>query len=826
MLIEHSKVAIDDKDRSFTYRELLQQIDNYAINFRRNDSSDKVIIFSENSIEWVITLYATWRNGGIVIPVDAQSTHNELAHIVRDASPTLIFTSSEKISMVEEVIKELKIEIPVLKASDIPEMTKEDYDPQPFIPDDDKKTALIAYTSGTTGYSKGAMLSFENVKHNVFCVSEDVNIFTKENNTLMLLPVHHILPLMGSIIAPFSVGATIYVAKSLATDVILDTLNRGKISIIIGVPRLYEALSKGIMTKIEASPVTKGIFYIASKLQSRWLSKTLFKTVHQKFGGHIRYMVCGGAALPIKVGNIFKTLGFEILEGYGMTETAPMISFTHPGKWTVGYAGYPLKGMDIRIENDEICVKGPNVMKGYYNRPEETAKMIRNGWLYTGDLGFLDKKGLKLINRRTELIVTSNGKNIDPIELESEFYKISAFVKEVGVFMHEGIMNAVLYPDMEQIRAKSVSDLREAMKDVVLEFNKKVSPYKRIKRFNIVSEELPKTRMGKVQRFKLHELIEEQKKESADNQKEYSKNYILLKDFVEYETGNIATENDHFEIDLAMDSMTRVALLAFVETHFGLMLSEKHLNDLNTLYKLNQYIEEHSTNAEIAEKKKWEWKDVLTAKMSNMTLPTSGLTNKTVHFIFRYLLKIIYRYKSRGIENIPNEPCIIVANHQSMLDGVLVTSSFKRNLNKKTFLFAKEKHWKSRFMNFMARKNNVILMDINNNLKETLQKISFVLQNGKNVVIFPEGTRSKSGLIEFKDTFAILSKELQVPIVPVVIQGSDRAMYRKIRLPRYLAHLSVEFLQTIYPTQNESYRDLKNRVETIIRNKIKTFSKN
>ena len=825
MLIERSKVAIDDKERSLTYRELLQHIDYYAESFKQYGSSAKTVIFAENSIEWVIALYATWRNNGIVIPIDVQSTHSEIAHILTDASPTLIFTSPEKKTFIQEVVEDLQIDIPVLTFSEIPEMPKENHDVLPFKPEDDSQTAFIIYTSGTTGYAKGVVLSFGNLQHVMDAVCTDIRIFREEFNTLMLLPTHHILPLMGSIVAPLFVGATIYVAKNLSTDVILDTLNRGEISIIIGVPRLYEALAKGVMSKIESSSLTKNIYKIANKLQWRWLSKIIFKTVHQKFGGHIRYLVSGGAALPVEVGNIFKTLGFEILEGYGMTETSPIITFTRPGKWYVGYAGYLIQGMEMKIENGEVCVKGPNVMQGYYNRPEETAEVIREGWLYTGDLGFLDKKGLKLTTRRKELIVTSNGKNIDPVELETEFYKMSAFTKEVGIFMHAGILQAILYPDMENVRAKSVTDLSGVMKEIVLEFNKKVAPYKRIKRFHIVSEELPKTRMGKIQRFKLCELIENQKKQVDDHQKEYPKNYLLLKEFVEYETDNIATEDAHFEIDLAMDSLSRVALLAFVETQFGLTLSEKQLNELSTLSKLHQYIEEHSSAVVMSERKKLEWKEVLTAKISNMALPTSGKTSKTLNFVLRYLLKILYRYKSRGIENIPDEPCIMVANHQSMLDGVLVTTSLRRKLNKKTYLFAKEKHWKNRFMSFMAKKNNVILMDINQNLRETLQKLSYVLQNGKNVLIFPEGTRSKSGLKEFKDTFAILSKELNVPIVPVVIHGSDRAVYGKIKLPRYLTRLTVDFLQTVYPSQNESYNDLKERVKEMMRSKIEMLRK-
>ncbi|MDR2978849.1 MAG: AMP-binding protein, partial [Bacteroidales bacterium] len=791
----------------------------YSRSFNKEKPSARVIIFAENSAEWIFALYGAWKNGGIAIPVDSHSTEGELSYIVKDVHPDLIFTSEEQKAMVTHVLQSSGVNVPIYTYKDIDISDVETVTSMAFSPDDIEKTALINYTSGTTGFSKGVMLSFKNMFYIVDSVSNYIEIFREDRNTMVLLPTHHILPLMGSIVTPLQTGATIYVAESLAPDVIINTLVKGKIAIIIGVPRLYETLAKGIMSKINAGFLTRSIYKLARMINSQAFSKKIFKSVHDKFGGHIRFMVCGGAALPTEVGKIYKTLGFEVLEGYGMTETAPLITFTHPGKWRIGYSGYPLKGMDLKIEDGEVCVRGDNVMQGYYNKPAETAKAIVDGWLHTGDIGFLDKKGLKLTGRKKELMVTSNGKNIDPVEIETEFYKIAAFVKEVGIFMHEEVIQAIIYPDMNAVRASDIQNLHEQARLAILALNEKVAPYKRVKGFHFISEELPKTKLGKVQRFKFPELITKKEIDTQEDRKEYSQQYILLRNFIENETGIIANENAHFEIDLAMDSLSKVSLLAYIETTFGITLNETHLHELDTLGKLNQYIEEKNTGINLS--KKTEWKDILTAKISNLTLPGVGLTNKTLNFIIRYLLRIVYRYKSRGMANIPDEPCILVANHQSMLDGVLITSTLNRKINKNTYLFAKEKHWKNWIMSFMARKNNVILMDINHNLKEAIQKLSYVLQNGKNVIIFPEGTRSKTGIRDFKDTFAILSKELNIPIVPIAINGADRAVYQKIKFPRYFSRLSIDFLETIYPKAEESYQDLKNRVKETIASKLK-----
>ena len=276
---------------------------------------------------------------------------------------------------------------------------------------DERQLLAIIYTSGTTGTPKGVMLSYQNILYNIRAVSEDVPIYKPDINMMVLLPLHHSFPFIGTLLAPMYVGATVYIAEGLNAESIMKTLKEGKIGFIVGVPKLYEALAKGIMNKINSSTIAKLMYKLAGAIGSRTLSKKLFKAVHQKMGGYIEHLVCGGAALSDEVAQIYKTLGFSVLTGYGMTECAPMISFTRPNRDKIGYSGELLHGLELTFSDEgEILVKGPNVMLGYYNRPEETAEVLKDGWLHTGDLGILDKNGLKITGRIKEILVTSNGK--------------------------------------------------------------------------------------------------------------------------------------------------------------------------------------------------------------------------------------------------------------------------------------------------------------------------------------------------------------------------------------------------------------------------------
>ena len=812
LISKKDKFAITYKDVKYTYEQLLRYSQCYANVFASKKSPEKVLICAQNSPEWCFAFYGAMRCEAIVIPLDAQSTKKEIEYVINDCRPDIVFVSDDK----KEMFSDLELQGARLMTKDDVVISDDENIPATDIPLRGKDDVmLINYTSGTTGNPKGVMLTFNNVMFNVDSVSKQVPIFQPDSNVMVLLPLHHILPLLGSLVAPLYMGGTLHIAEAMNAESIIKTLNAGKVSIIIGVPRLYDMLVKGVMNKINSSAITRLLYKITKLIGSDAVSRIVFSSVHKKFGGHLKYLVSGGAALSVETATILKTLGLYVLEGYGMTETAPMISFTRPGRRKVGYAGELLPNIEVKIaENGEILVKGDNVMKGYYNRPEETAQIIENGWLHTGDMGLLDKYGLKITGRIKEIIVTSNGKNINPELLEKEFLNESKYVQEIGIFLSGDILHAAVRPEMTAVRQSSLDDMDALIKNEVERFNSEQPQYKRIKQYHILSEELPKTRLGKVQRFLLPHLIDKPKTHTEQESLEgKSEVYKMLKSFVEEETKMIANENDHFEIDLSMDSLSKVSLLAYIENTFGINMNEEQIENLNTLAKLTDYIEnnEHTFNTTTI-----TWKDILATKV-DVKLEKPGFTQWCTYTFTKILFGICYRFRFKGSRKLPNTPCIIVANHRCAIDGFLITYNFSRKINKETFFFAKEKHWRTKFAQFFAKKNNIILMDINKNVRQSIQEMCTVLKKGKNIVIFPEGTRSRDNKMKkFKETFAILSKELNVPIVPVAIAGSESACYGGSIIPKFWKKIDIEVLEPVMPSADQSVESLRDKVAALI----------
>lgn len=812
LIAKKDKLAITFKDDKYTYEQLLRYSQLYADKFSLECKPEKILICAQNSPEWCFAFYGAMRCKSIVVPLDAQSTKKEIEYVINDCRPDIVFISDDK----KEMFADMNLHDARLMTKDDVVLFDDKNIPATDIPLGNlEDVMLINYTSGTTGNPKGVMLTYKNVMFNIDSVSKQVPIFQEDSNVMVLLPLHHILPLLGSLVAPLYMGGTLHIAEAMNAESITKTLNAGKVSIIIGVPRLYDMLVKGIMSKINASFVTRLLYKITKLIGSDAVSRVIFSSVHKKFGGHLKYLVSGGAALSVETATILKTLGLYVLEGYGMTETAPMISFTRPGRRKVGYAGELLPNIEAKIaENGEILVKGDNVMKGYYKREEETAQIIKDGWLHTGDMGVLDKYGLKITGRIKEIIVTSNGKNINPELLEKEFLNESKYVHEIGIFLSGDILHAAIRPEMTAVRQSSLDDMDALIKSEVERFNAEQPQYKRIKQYHIMSEELPKTRLGKVQRFLLPHLIDKPKthieQESLEGKSEV---YKMLKAFVEDETKMIANENDHFEIDLSMDSLSKVSLLAYIENTFGINMNEEQMENLNTLAKLTDYIEknEHTFNTTNI-----TWKDILATKV-DVKLEKPGITQWCTYTFTKILFSICYRFRFKGNKKLPNSPCIIVANHRCAIDGFLITYNFSRKENKDIFFFAKEKHWRTKIAQFFARKNNIILMDINKNVRQSLQEMCAVLKKGKNIVIFPEGTRSRDNKMKkFKETFAILSKELNVPVVPVAITGSESACYGGSIIPKFWKKINVEVMDPVMPAEDQTAENFRDKIAAMI----------
>jgi long-chain acyl-CoA synthetase len=789
-------IAVVTKDKSYSYRELLQLIDSYAHLFS-DKKCDKVAIYSENRIDWIAAFYAAWQNNVTVVTIDYMASRDDVSYILNDCKPELVFASGNLKVEVSEILEKVSYKPDVEFFGEAKLVTREEILDWKQ-PSDVEKTAVIIYTSGTTGSPKGVMLSYMNLIANVLGVSRDVEIYNKHRQVLMLLPLHHIFPLCGSMVAPLYVGGTIVMSPSMQSPDLLETLKNNKVAIMIGVPRLYEIIYKGLKAKVEASAIGRLFYKIVKLTGSKKLGQKIFKKVHIGFGGHLIFLVSGGAALPKHVGDFFQTLGFDVLEGFGMTEAAPMITFTRPEKILIGSPGHPLPGMQVEIRDGEIVAKGDNVMKGYFNRPKETADVVKDGWLYTGDLGHFDKKGfLHITGRKKDIIILSNGKNVNPVELETKFEKTFDEVKEAGVFLHNGNLHVAILAEQAYLSSIEVSDVEGHFRNVVLpKFNAQLTSYNRIMKFVLVDSELPRTRLGKIQRFKLAEFISRHNTKEEATDYVPSEDFMAVKTFLESQVDMDVKPNHHIEFDLALDSLGKLSLIDFIDKSFGVNLDEKKLITFPSLKHMTDYIRE---------KRQWfrqetiNWAEALKEKVE-VKLPKSWPTHNFIKGTAKFFFKIYFRFRGEGMNNIPDGPCIIAPNHQSFFDGLFVASFLKRKVIKQTYFYAKKKHVNNAILRFMASTNNVIVMDLEENLKESIQKMAAALKAGKKVIIFPEGTRTKNGQLgEFKKTFAILSTILGVPVVPVVIDGADKALPLGAKIPRLWAKVTVKFLPAMYP---------------------------
>ena len=750
------------------------------------------------------------------------SSADDVAYTLADCTPAAIFCSPDYRPVMDEAVSGLDFRPLIIDIGAIE--TSESITPAipPDVDMDD--TAVILYTSGTTGDPKGVMLSFLNLHTNVHAVTEDIHIYKPDSRVLVLLPLHHIFPLAGTMIMPLSMGATLAFVESLNSESILKAMCDWKVNIVIGVPRLFKMFRDGILTKIHASKVASLLFKLAEKVDSFSFSRKVFGKVQRKFGGHITYMPCGGAAPDFDVVRDFRTLGFELLAGYGMTETAPMIAFTHPGEQREGSSGQVMKINEIRIVNEEITVRGANVMQGYYKRPEETKAILRDGWLYTGDLGYVDDEGhIFITGRRKEIIILPNGKNINPEEIEKKLPAYSDLIEDVAVLMADGNLHALIQPNMAELSKQGVHEIEQTLRwEVIDKYNRKCTPSKKIIKFTIVKEPFPRTRLSKLKRHELPDLLQKPDRGDRQNQQEEPKikEYAIIRDYLSERAETSVYPQDHLEIDLGLDSLEKVSLQFFIQNTFGCELSDEDIVNCPSVEKMAELVNKRKKH--ISDITAVRWGELLREK-THFQLPKTWFTMGWINHVSRLFLKSSFRIKGKGFENLPKGPFILAPNHQSFLDGLLVSIFIKNKIMKKTYFYAKAEHVRLKWVKFLASTNNVIVLDLNSNLKESIQSLASALKRGKNVIIFPEGTRTNDGSLgKFKETFAILGRELNVPIVPVAIAGAFEALPTGRFLPRFFQPIEVTFLPAVHP-ETDNYSVLADKVCEAVNKQVKKF---
>ena len=536
--ISYKQNPRDKETMSVTYAESRDNIRNLGTEEIALGLRDKkVAIVGGASVGWIYSYFSLMATGAVTVPLDKEMPAPDLAATIERASCYAIFYGAEIAGKLDYLKANTKAELyvcingdPIAEgdlalASLIEEGGKKfaegdnsyyDYEIDP------DRLATIVFTSGTTGKGKGVMLSQTNI---VSDMTQGMYLFDITRKTLNVLPPHHTFGSTVNYVGHYAQGCEIYITSGI--KYLLNELKEQQPTHLVLVPLFVETLYRRIWATAEKNGIDKKLktgMKLSNALRKVGIDKrrSIFAQVHETFGGKLQMIICGGAALNQDIIDFFDAIGITVLNGYGITECAPLVSCNRNEWQKNGSVGLPIIGEEVKIfEPDdkgegEICVKGPNVMMGYYEEPEATAAVIDNeGFFHTGDYGKLDEEGwLYITGRKKNLIIFSNGKNVYPEEIETEISRIRG-VLEVVVYAGESKKNpdkevivAEIFPDYEQLKNDGIVDVKEYFDEHVKIANTRMAPYKKVGLVKIRKEEFVKNTSRKITRFNIDKSID------------------------------------------------------------------------------------------------------------------------------------------------------------------------------------------------------------------------------------------------------------------------------------------------------------------------------
>ncbi len=821
MFLERTErlALVDFDNKHINYIDLINNIKYFSEYVVELEKEKFGLIVMENRPEWIYSFFAVWDKKSAGIALDANSNSDEILYVLEDSHPNVIFCSNETEGTIFEAVEKYsskntvkvinvdKITVEQEKMNVIKNMQFELENPT------GDETAAMLYTSGTTGSPKGVMLSFNNLNTEMEGLYEK-GIFDHRDQILAILPFHHVLPLTATVLLMLKYQTSIVFVEKIASKEIFDALEKNRVTAIIGVPRVFKLFYDGIKQQIDSKFITRFIYKMMSNVKSLKIKRKVFAKVHKKFGGHLDFIVVGGAKMDPEISKFYETLGFYALEGYGLTETSPVIAVNSKKERKIGTVGKKLCNVDVKIVDEELWVKGPIVMKGYYNKPDKTVEVItEDGWFKTGDLATIDEEGYVTIRgRKNTMIVLSNGKNIDPETLENRVIAQSnGLIKEIGIFNYKNKLAAIIVPDLLELRKRGITNTKAYIKNIVEDYNLKAHNYEKVLDYKLFEEELPKTRVGKTRRFMLPDLYEKNeivKKEKTPEPTDEA--YKILKEYVKKNKGIEPQPEENLELEIGMDSLDIVEFFAFIENSFGIQLDEEKFAEMPNLKLLSEYINQKATKFEDSDV---DWKQII-----NETKPIQDDKNRWVTKllkVFQPVVDLYFRVKKVDRKKLTDNPQIFVSNHQSFIDPLILGSLFPNKIVFNTLFLAIDWYFKKGVMKLLVSNGNVVLIDINKNIRKSVEEIVGYLKSGKSIVIFPEGARTKDGKVaQFKKVFAIIAKELNVDIQCLGIKGAFEAYSRYMKFPKP-KKIEVAVLEKFSP--EGSYDEITQKAEKIIR---------
>lgn len=762
-----------------------------------------VVLIGPPGPDWIFLRLGLAAFGALVVAIDDAATDAELATLVPDSGATLAFAAALHADRVAQAAPGIAIWT-LDEATEAHRRWTDLADgPQaplpPIAPGD---AAMLVYTSGTTGTPKSFALTHANILHNVHALAAQ-RVATGDDRVLLPLPMHHVYPLTVGVFTPLAIGAPVVLPEGADGPRIAAALRGAKCTLVVGVPRLYAALAAGIKARAHSGGTLAGAAFDALLATSMVVRKRfgirigrrLFGKLHQAFGGHLRVLASGGAKPDEDTVWTLEALGFEVLSGYGLAETASILTNQQRPHVVVGTEGKPLPGIEIRIAEPgadgtgEVQARGPSVFTGYRAPPEANESIFTDdGWFRTGDLGRFDDTGQLLITGRLkEMIVLGGGKNVFPEEVEAILARPE--FAELAVTEKNGALVALVVPDAAKLAEANSPRAADVVRVALTEAARALPAWQRPAGFVLLREKLPRTRLGKYRRFQLPALYDAALEgrtgtggawtETDQALLQSPAGQALLALLTERARGRALGPETSPALDLGLDSLGFVELGIALEARTGIAMGEEDFEGIETLRDLFQRVASKQAAPRV--------ETAATPDMRWLAPRTAGerAAAAVLRAINAVLTTVMFRLHVTGRQHLPPGPVIVAANHLSDLDPMIIAAALPPDaLARVRWSGEISRLFTSSLGRGLARAARIFPVE-ERRPSLTLAYARESLKAGDCLVWFPESWRSPDGELQtFLPGIGRVVRDSGAPVVPTRIQGTFEAMPRTARFPR------------------------------------------
>ncbi len=795
---------------TLTYGEVLDLVAVKAREFSREipEGERLVGLCVPPGPEFVVSDFALMAAGRIPVLIDHLLPHETVGTLLDDFGITTLVASDPELARVSRAGRTVRSLSPAL-----PEPPKAPQDPGILLsaplPEGEETVAHLLLTSGTTGQPKGVPLTHKNLLSDADAALT-YGVFTESDRVLAVLPLHHSYPYMTAILLPLSAGETILFSPDLSPATLSGILARGDVSIFPAVPLLWERFHRRITEEIDKKPpllrklIRRVLLPASFALRRRTGSNAgslPFGAVRRRFGPRMKALFSGGAPLKPEIARDFFSMGLTMLEGYGLTETAPVVSVNTPSTWRVGTVGPPLPGVEVRVLPPEegrpggrVLVRGPNVAESWWLPGGERRPIRdRDGWFDTGDLGLFEEGFLRLVGREKEVIVLPSGKNIFSEPLEQALL-LRGGIEEAAVLLEGKALVALLRP--EALGPGTQASLSAALEEV----NREIPAHSRIAAFEIVEEPLPRTRLGKLRRFLLPEIYRERRARRLAAaplaRTPDSPLAARVRERIRQVAGIAGELPDGalLEADLGIDSLGRIELLQEIEEILGEEVSDELLTGIVTvgdlLGRLSGTAAGSASPRDLLNRPLEASEEAHLPSRGRSPAPSLSLGERGAYHLLRLLGRLLFgivwpRWTDEGEEGLVRPPgaFLVAGNLASPLDPLILALALPPDCLGRTLVWGLPEAVRrplGPFRNLLG-----ILPFDDQKALSGLRAALHLLRTGHGLVAFPEGEVSaEPGIRPFRSGVGAILKRTEARVYPVRISGSRSAWAPGRRLPR------------------------------------------